>query len=289
MAPVTLPRSVSDAEIAALPGWFLPEDIALFRLLLAQTSRRLGGGDLAELGVYLGKSAVLVGSALGPEETLTVIDLFGEQAPSAANQAENTEQYPDLTRAAFEANYARLCDRPATVLTGPSASIVDHVPHGTHRFVHVDASHLYEHVVEDIAASRLLLKPGGVVVFDDFRTEHAPGVGAAVWQATHDGLIPFAVTPVKLYAAWDDSVDWAGVVRAWAETVGRGHEVQQVAGHDLVRLFAQATPHERPALGWRDFVPAVGHGTVSRAAAVARGLRARARSGTGGAAGGPGA
>ena len=191
-------------QLEEIPGWFRRMDMELFRLLLDSTEEHLGGGDLAELGAYLGKSAALMGCALQPGETFTVIDLFSAEAPSDDNQSENEEQYPELSQEAFEGYYRTIHDELPVVVRAPSQEIVDHAAHGTHRFVHIDASHLYEHVVADIAAARKLLKPGGVVVFDDYRAPHTPGVAAAVWRETTNDLTPFALTQNKLYATFGE-------------------------------------------------------------------------------------
>ncbi len=234
-------------QLEEIPGWFRRMDMELFRLLLDETEERLGGGDLAELGVYLGKSAALMGFALQPGETFTVIDLFSEPAESEDNRSENQEQYAELSREAFEGYYRQFHEQLPVVVQAPSQTIVDHAPHGTHRFVHIDASHLYEHVVGDIEAARALLQPDGVVVFDDYRTVHAPGVAAAVWRETTTGLTPFAVTPNKLYATFGDADPWLHVVKSWLD----GHsfwrmDLQHVAGRELVRLKRPA-PKPQPA------------------------------------------
>ncbi len=233
-------------QVDDIPGWFLRMDMEVFRLLLDETGSRLGGGDLAELGAYLGKSAALMGWGQQPGETFTVIDLFEEEATAEENKAENEDQYPELSQEAFEKYYLTVHDSLPNVVRGPSASIVDHAAHGTHRFVHIDASHLYEHVVEDIAAARTLLKPGGVVVFDDYRAPHTPGVASAVWRATTEDLRPFAVTQNKLYATFDDTVPWIDVVSDWID--GRGFwrkEIQHVAGRPLLRVLRPA-PKPKP-------------------------------------------
>ncbi|MET0838838.1 MAG: class I SAM-dependent methyltransferase [Marmoricola sp.] len=227
--------------IDEIPGWFQRMDMEIFKQLLDHTGERLGGGDLAELGAYLGKSAALIGWAKQPGETFTVIDLFEQEATAEENRAENEDQYADLSQEAFEKYYLTVNDSLPNVVRGPSATIVDHAAHGTHRFVHIDASHLYEHVVEDIAAARTLLKPGGVVVFDDFRAPHTPGVAAAVWRATTEDLRPFAVTMNKLYATFDDSQQWFDVLTDWLdERSFWRREVQQVAGHRIVRVLRPA-------------------------------------------------
>jgi predicted O-methyltransferase YrrM len=224
-------------QLEEIPGWFRRMDMELFRLLLDSTEEKLGGGDLAELGVYLGKSAALIGCSLQPGETFTVIDLFSAEAPSEDNQAENDEQYAELSQEAFERYYRTIHDELPVVVRAPSQEIVEHAGHGTHRFVHIDASHLYEHVVADIDAARTLLKPGGIVVFDDYRTLHAPGVGAAIWRASRDDLTPFAVSMNKLYATFGDAEQWVGPVKDWLEGSSYWRmEVQQVAGRELVRV-----------------------------------------------------
>jgi predicted O-methyltransferase YrrM len=238
LSETAAPRKPPYRRIDEIPGWFQRMDMEVFKQLLDQTGSRLGGGDLAELGAYLGKSAALIGWGQRPGETFTVIDLFEQEATAEENRTENEQQYSELSQEAFERHYLSVHDTLPVVVRGPSASIVDHAAHGTHRFVHIDASHLYEHVVEDIAAARTLLKPGGVVVFDDFRAPHTPGVAAAVWRATTEDLRPFAVTVNKLYATFDDTEPWFDVLKDWLEERSFWrHEVQEVAGHRLLRVM----------------------------------------------------
>jgi len=228
-------------QIEAIPGWFRRMDMELFRLLLDATEEHLGGGDLAELGAYLGKSAALMGCSLQPGETFTVIDLFSAEATTDDNQSENEEQYAELSQEAFEGYYRTVHDELPVVVRAPSEEIVQHAAHGTHRFVHIDASHLYEHVVADIAAARTLLKPGGVVVFDDYRAPHTPGVASAVWRATTEDLRPFAVTMNKMYATFDDTQPWLDVLSDWIDERGFWRrEIQHVAGQPLLRVLRPA-------------------------------------------------
>lgn len=196
-------------------------------------------GDLVELGCYLGKSAVVVGAHQQPGERFTVLDLFEAPAGDEANVHEMAGSYSALTRAQFEQNYLRFHESLPVVVQAPSSEITRDVGPNSVRFLHVDASHLYHHVRGDIAASRELLAPTGVVAFDDYRGEHTPGVSAAVWEAVvNDGLVPLWVTPSKLYASWtaqprlqDELKDWVAAQhgRAWCE-------YQQVAGHRLMRI-----------------------------------------------------
>jgi len=262
---------VSDAEVESIVGAFWAPDIDAFRTLLDATAGVLGG-DLAELGVLYGRSAVLIGSSLGRGETLTVVDLFDEGTDAdTANAAENASSYAGLTRGAFEEGYRRVHGVLPVVVVGPSESIVDHVPAASHRFVHIDASHLHEHVVADLAAARQILKPNGVVVLDDIRSEHTPGVAAAAWQAVlTDGLRPFGISTHKLYGTFGDPTPWREALLALAATGRVDSEVQTVCGEHLVRFWR---PRPVAVLPWRRYVPEAAWPLVSR---VRQGLGRRA-------------
>lgn len=234
---MTADRLDTRNDLAQISGWFQVSDQELFRFFLQRQADRAEGGDLVELGCYLGKSAVLMGEYLAPGESFTVVDLFGNQSDDAANSRENHDSYASLTREAFEANYLRFHPDLPHIHTALSSSVTDLVEPGAARFVHVDASHLYEHVAVDIDSARGLLGSEGIVSFDDYRAEHTPGVAAAVWEAVlTKGLHPVAVTPSKLYGTWGDpDAVREDLVAHLATVEGTVTDVQDVAGHRLVR------------------------------------------------------
>ena len=211
----TVNSGVSDAQIEAIPGWFAHDDITLFRFFLREQVRHGQRGDLAELGVYLGASAVLIGSFQQPDEIFTVVDLFGRTGADPENDAETRRYYRGLTQVAFEANYRALHGGLPVVIRGPSTDIRGRAASGRHRFVHVDASHEYPNVLDDIETAKDLLTPGGLVVFDDFQSAHFPGVAAAVWPELREGLVPLALSSEKLYATWGDPLEWQAALASW--------------------------------------------------------------------------
>ncbi|MFE9447177.1 class I SAM-dependent methyltransferase [Streptomyces sp. NPDC006739] len=227
------PRRLDD-----VPGWFPVLDQMLFDWFLNRQESAGVRGDLLEVGVYMGKSAIFTGRHLRDGERYTVCDLFEGDAPDDANRAEATKSYHRLTRRVFEDNYLSFHDELPRVLQGPSSLVRGEVPPRTCRFVHVDASHLYEHVYDDIGTAREALLPGGVVVVDDFRSEHTPGVSIAAWEAVlNRGLRPVCLSTQKLYGTWDDpervQEDLLAMVR------GRDDchlSVQEAAGHRIIRL-----------------------------------------------------
>ncbi|MFD5112792.1 class I SAM-dependent methyltransferase [Streptomyces sp. NPDC058220] len=227
------PRELNDVR-----GWFPPLDQVLFERLLTRQEDRGEQGDLLELGVFMGKSAIFLGHHLRDGDRFTVCDLFESEAPDLANSAETAKSYPTLTRDAFERNYLSFHDELPRVLQAPSSVIPGEVEPKSCRFVHIDASHLYEHVYGDIGAAQELLKPGGIVVLDDFRSEHTPGVSIATWEAVLTrGLRPICLSTQKLYGTWDDPEPIQDELIAMAEErEDCDLSVQQAAGHRIVRL-----------------------------------------------------
>jgi hypothetical protein len=233
---VAPPKSIAD-----IPGWFTWTDQQIFGAILSADIPR---GDLVELGVYFGKSAAWMGSFLREGERLTVIDLFNEVGTDNANQAELDHSYGTLTRVIFEENYRAIVGGVPTVITGPSSEIVHHVEAGTVRFLHIDASHHYHHVVVDIESAEHLLQSGGVVACDDYRSPHTPGVSAAVWGAVVEGrLRPICITPSKLYGTFSDPSEFRQLITEYVESSGKFlHETHNVAGQPLVRIWPKPVP-----------------------------------------------
>jgi predicted O-methyltransferase YrrM len=227
------PRSYDDVK-----GWFYARDQAVFTWLLDRQERLEPPGDLLELGAFLGKSAILIGGHRRHGETFTVCDLFGSEPSDVANRTENARSYKTLTRQAFESNYLAFHDDLPVIVQAATAEIIDHVGPGSCRFVHVDASHLWEHVRGDIQATRLLLRADGVVVCDDFRSEHTPGVAAAVWNAVgNGGLRPICVTGNKFYGTWGDPERVQDELVEWLRSHDPGlPQYHSVLGHPLVRI-----------------------------------------------------
>ncbi len=180
-------------------GWFRLTDQLVMDWLLSHQERTGVTGDLLELGAYLGKSTILIGFHRRAGERFVVCDLFGEEPPTSENRRTAAFYTETLMREAFEANYAAFHTEPPEVIQAPTSVVGDHVRMRSCRFVHIDACHLYDVVREDIATTRAVLNAEGIVVFDDIRAAHTPGVPAAVWPEVHSGeLRPICITPNKL-------------------------------------------------------------------------------------------
>jgi hypothetical protein len=224
--------------LAEVKGWFFDVDQVLFDWFLTRQQELTEPGDLLEIGAYMGKSAIFMGGYLRPGETFTVCDLFDSPAQDDANSREMRHSYATLTRRSFEANYLSFHDELPTVIQGLSSLVRDRVPAASCRFAHIDGSHMYEHVHGDIEDTRALLHPHGIVALDDYRSEHCPGVAAAVWEAVATGgLNPVCVSGTKLYGTWGDPEPVREQLTAYL--AGRDdlwHGVDEVAGGRLVRV-----------------------------------------------------
>ena len=75
-----LPRP---ATLEDVPGWFPVADHRLFCWLLEHQQEQEISGDVLEVGVYLGRSAIVLGRHLRAGETFTVCDLFESEAPDS--------------------------------------------------------------------------------------------------------------------------------------------------------------------------------------------------------------
>jgi Methyltransferase domain len=249
-----------------IPGWFNWVDRQLFATLLAAQSGR-ASGDLVELGTYFGKSAVIIGEHLRPGERFVALDLFGRtdllaSEDSQPNRQEVQKSYATLTRAAFEDNYRSWHRDLPHIVEGPSSVIMDHVGPGSVRFVHIDASHLYDHVRLDAVHAKAMVQPGGLVVFDDWRSEHTPGVTAAVWESVFvDGLIPLVLTPTKLYGVFSQPEPYRAALTALLEDHRIWSETQWIAGQPVPRCKLRAKPAPPPPA-----VPTVPSATVDEIA-----------------------
>ncbi|MEM6107863.1 class I SAM-dependent methyltransferase [Mycobacterium sp. 050272] len=223
----------------SVPGAFWDIDFLLFDQIFSMQLHHDIRGDLLEIGALYGKSAIVLGCHARLEEKVIICDIFNDTEGDIENIAENAQTYGGLSRKKFEENYSQWVARPPVVLAELSEHLIDRVEAKTLRFVHIDGSHLYNVVCRDIADTRGLMTDNGVVVMDDFRAIHTPGVAAAVWEAvSNHGLIPICISEQKFYGAWnpDTARSTREYLTRWLASQGEAvnYGIQDVAGTSLL-------------------------------------------------------
>ncbi|RKT11831.1 methyltransferase family protein [Streptomyces sp. 1114.5] len=233
------PASLDDVQ-----GWFWDHDRHSFDWFLGRQEKTGVTGDLLEMGAYLGRSAIVIGEHLQPGETFTVCDLFDSEAPDDENAAEMDLSYrKTLTRSAFETNYLAFHDELPEIIQAPTGVLSrGHISPGTFRFIHIDASHLYEHVVGDLQVARVALQEQGVVVLDDYRAQHTPGVAAATWEAVFNhGLKPILLTECKFYGTWGDPEPFQRELLDRVDlAVGCQLSIDHLNGNQVLRMYGDS-------------------------------------------------
>lgn len=191
-------ESYRTAGLAEVEGWFEPESAELMAaLLLHQLDLGLGGG-VAEIGVHHGRSFLLLANGLAPGEPAVALDVFEHQEQNADHSGKGD-------RSRFEQNLARWAPS-AHVKVVASSSLevpVDSAREvfGRPRMFSVDGGHTAEITRHDLLLAEASVGSGGVVVLDDMLNGHWLGVltGTASYLLSDPGLVPFALSPNKLY------------------------------------------------------------------------------------------
>jgi Methyltransferase domain len=178
-----------------IEGWFSAPAAGLFGLL-DQVQHRAGiAGDLFEIGVHHGRSAVLLGAMAGPEETLGVCDLFGDQAANVSASGSGD-------RARFERNVARVLPgfTRLRVFAKPSSELTSGEIGVPQRLFHVDGGHLHEEALGDLRLGASALHEQGAIVVDDPLRPEWPGVTEAIlsFLAERSDFVPLVLGFNKL-------------------------------------------------------------------------------------------
>jgi hypothetical protein len=231
------------SRLRSVPGWLYPADVSTFLAVDELQQRGNVSGDLLEIGAYLGKGAIVLGHLRRAGERVVVCDLFESAPPDVESQRE-TRWYDVPTRAAFESNYLEAHGELPTIIQGPSTAIPEVLDPGSCRIVHVDGSHLYDTVTHDLATAKRLLVDGGVVICDDYRTAHTPGVAAAVWaEIATGGLRPLCLTESKLYGSWSPAgIDVDALRQLVVVPPEFGIVVERLQHGDVMRVAAKPIP-----------------------------------------------
>jgi hypothetical protein len=161
-------NSFINDDHAKIEGWFYPLDqIAFFELFALQDQLQVGG-DSVEVGVYHGKSLVLLSLLKNANEKLLGFDLF---------DGELEERTRTNLRNFGISDGASLIKGDTSELAREDLDILMPSPL---RFLHIDAGHEYHEVLEQLYIFTPYLADRGVIAMDDYQDREFPGIEAAV-------------------------------------------------------------------------------------------------------------
>lgn len=184
--------------LAAVEGWFEPESAELMAALLLHQIDLGQGGGVAEIGVHHGRSFLLLANGLASGESAVALDVFEHQEQNAdhSGKGDRSRFEDNLARWAPHASVRVVASSSLDVATGTAREMF-----GRPRMFSVDGGHTAEITRHDLQLAEASIGEGGVVVLDDVLNGHWLGVltGTATYLLEGPGLVPFAVSPNKLY------------------------------------------------------------------------------------------
>jgi hypothetical protein len=209
-------------------GWFFPIDAYLFGAIDELQKRDGIAGNLFEIGVHHGKTAIFLARMLRAAESLGVCDVF-------EHQELNVDRSGEGSRELFERNMRSL-GGPALVFAKPSSELTTTDTTTNCRFFHIDGGHRPEDVVADLETASRALHDRGVVAVDDVFNPSWPGVSEGFYRflaARPNVFVPILIGGNKVLLSRPDARyvldDIASFVDTRAFTFGEkewlGHRV----------------------------------------------------------------
>jgi hypothetical protein len=174
-------------------GWL---ESGAARMITAVGQLQIGhgiSGNIAEIGVYHGKLFILLYLLSRDTERAVAVDTFADENYTRGS----------LTR--FITNLRRHADDERLVLHQGDSIAIDserlvELAGGYCRLISVDGGHNAEITMHDLATAEGALRPGGVVMLDDFFNDMFPGVseGAYHYFSKCRRIAPFAIGANKV-------------------------------------------------------------------------------------------
>ena len=159
-----------------IQGWFSTEAAMLFAWFDEIQKSNGIEGDIFEIGVHHGKSAVLLGAMVKPQkEILGVCDLFGEQKENVSSSGLGDRQIFEKNMNLFFHDKLKL-----QIFAKSSKNLNPQEIGNNYRFFHIDGGHDEDEALNDLKlAANSIIEKGVIVIDDPFRSEW-PGVSEAI-------------------------------------------------------------------------------------------------------------
>ena len=195
-------QSTRDVE-----GWFFPIDAHLFAIVDEIQKRERITGNLFEIGVHHGKTALFLARMAAKGELVGVCDVFEQQELNRDRSGEGNRE--------IFLRHMQTHNADARVFAKLSSELTTADTTAECRFVHIDGGHRPEDVLNDLHVAERALLPDGVVAVDDVFNANWPGVSEGFYRYKGD-LVPIAIGGNKVLLARAPAV--ARYEKHWQQT-----------------------------------------------------------------------
>ncbi len=160
-----------------ISGWFSAGAASVFAVLNQVQLENNIEGNLFEIGVHHGKSAVFLAYLRNSEsETLGVCDVFERQHLNPSSSGSGDEQ---LMMANFRSHFSET-DNFLRVYSKLSSSLDSSETTDNCRLFHIDGGHSVEEATSDLELAASALHENGAIIIDDAFHPDWPGVTEAI-------------------------------------------------------------------------------------------------------------
>ena len=175
-----------------IEGWLCPDAALMFMAYNELNAARDIAGDVLEIGVHHGLSAVALAAMRRDGARLVAIDLFDDL------QAQNVSGSGSGCHPRFMRNLGEFFGDTGFVrcIAAPTHNVTPADLGGGFSFCHIDGGHTAAETCQDLDLCSQILAPGGLLALDDYFNPAFPGVceGAIKFWMAHDGeLLPIAI------------------------------------------------------------------------------------------------
>lgn len=154
-------RDIVDKEVA---GYFYPIDIVMMYAILQYLQKNIYG-DICEIGIAEGKSAISLSNFKNNNDNLYLYDIFSEK--NVLNVKNNLKKFGK-----YDSIVLRLQD-------STKLRVEDLQFNQPLKLLHIDGCHEHEAVLSDLTVFGQHVHDDGIIMVDDYNDYEYPGVNAA--------------------------------------------------------------------------------------------------------------
>lgn len=172
-------------KVRRIQGWLPPHACRLIAILDAVQKGEGIRGNLFEIGVWHGKSAIPLASLLADEESLGVCDIF-DDTDANGNSLKLRRLQENMSRFFADTSFLRVYPRSSRELSRDDVS-------ADCRLIHIDGAHDSLNVYEDLVLAESCVHEQGAIVMDDAFQAMWPGVSDGIYRFMYerpDQLVP---------------------------------------------------------------------------------------------------